>query len=132
MLLNADSRQIPLKDESVLDADFVQGLAAKVHLVHPLDAGRREPSSIDRTVWTIATQPWAKAHYATFPEALVKRCVLAGCPSGGLVLDPFVGSGTTVRVARSLGRHGIGLDLNFDYLHDQALERTRVTQGFSW
>jgi DNA modification methylase len=84
-----------------------------------------------RTVWTIATQPYAGAHFATFPEDLARRCILAGCPEGGVVLDPFSGSGTTVRVARSLGRYGIGLELNPQYIR-LAQERTRVTQGFSF
>ena len=69
-----------------------------------------------RTVWTIATQPYSEAHFATFPEALAKRCILAGCPVGGVVLDPFAGSRTTVKVAQDLGRIGVGVDLKPDYL----------------
>ena len=61
-----------------------------------------------RTVWSIATQPFKGAHFATFPEALVEPCILAGCPVGGRVLDPFAGSGTVGAVARRLGR---GADL---------------------
>lgn len=68
-----------------------------------------------RTVWEIPTQPFAGAHFATFPEALVRRCVLAGCPAGGVVLDPFMGSGTTAKVARDLGRRAIGVELNPEY-----------------
>jgi len=69
-----------------------------------------------RSVWTIATQPYPEAHFATFPEALVEPCVLAGCPEGGIVLDPFLGSGTTALVAKRLGRRAIGIDLNPEYL----------------
>jgi len=63
-----------------------------------------------------ATQPYSEAHFATFPEDLIKPCILAGAPTGGIVLDPFAGSGTTVKVAQDLGRIGIGLDLKPDYL----------------
>lgn len=69
-----------------------------------------------RTVWTIATMPYAGAHFATMPEALVKPCILAGCPLNGLVLDPFVGSGTVVAVAERLGRRGVGVDLSYQHL----------------
>jgi len=85
-----------------------------------------------RTVWTIATQPYQGAHYATFPEDIPRRCILAGCPPEGIVLDPFVGSGTVVRVARSLGRQGIGLDVNRDYLREQAAKRIVVTRGLAF
>ena len=68
-----------------------------------------------RTVWTIATQPFAEAHFATFPEKLVEPCVLAGCPEGGTVLDPFAGSGTTGVVAYRLGRKFVGIELNPEY-----------------
>jgi DNA methylase len=74
-----------------------------------------------RTVWFIPTMPYAGAHFATMPEALVEPCILAGCPMGGLVLDPFVGSGTVVAVAARLGRRGIGVDLGYQGL---AKERT--------
>src|SRR5512146_49848 len=57
-----------------------------------------------RTVWTVPTRPYADAHFATFPEKLVEPCVLAGSRPGDIVLDPFGGSGTTGRVAVSLGR----------------------------
>lgn len=69
-----------------------------------------------RSVWEIPTQPYPEAHFATFPEALVEPCILAGCPEGGSVLDPFAGSGTTCVVAQKLGRKAIGVDLNVEYL----------------
>ena len=69
-----------------------------------------------RSVWAIATQPYPEAHFATYPEKLVEPCILAGCPLGGVVLDPFVGSGTTMAVAQRLGRKGVGTDLSTEYL----------------
>ena len=76
-----------------------------------------------RSVWTVATQPYAGAHFAVMPPKLVTPCVLAGCPEGGTVLDPFVGSGTVVAVAVQHGRNGVGIDLNAEYL---ALARERI------
>ena len=69
-----------------------------------------------RTVWTIPTQAFPEAHFATFPEALVEPCIQAGCPAGGLVLDPFSGAGTTGLVAVKLGRRYLGLELNPAYV----------------
>jgi len=68
-----------------------------------------------RTVWTIASCPYPDAHFATFPPELPRRCILAGCPFGGVVLDPFAGSGTTLAVALELGREAIGIELNPEY-----------------
>lgn len=65
-----------------------------------------------RSVWTIPSEPYSGAHFATFPRALVEPCILAGCPAGGVVLDPFFGSGTTGQVAQQLGRQFIGIELN--------------------
>lgn len=79
-----------------------------------------------RTVWTIATEPYRGAHFATFPRKLVEPCVKAGCPEGGTVLDPFAGSGTTLLVAQALGRRGVGIDFNPEYLQ-QALVRNAQT-----
>ena len=67
-----------------------------------------------RSVWTIATEGFPGAHYATFPRKLVEPCVLAGSRPGDVVLDPFCGKGTTVEVAMGLGRFGVGLDLATD------------------
>lgn len=78
-----------------------------------------------RDVWTIATEPYPEAHFATFPKALAELMVLAGCPSGGTVLDPFAGSGTTLAVANRLGRHAIGIELNPAYV---AMIRQRCQQ----
>ena len=69
-----------------------------------------------RSVWTIATQPFPQAHFAVFPEALPEICIKAGCPQGGVVLDPFAGAGTTLKVARDLGCKGIGIELNPEYI----------------
>ncbi|KWN65923.1 DNA-methyltransferase [Burkholderia stagnalis] len=78
-----------------------------------------------RSVWTIATQPFSAAHFATFPEALVEPCVLAGSGPGDVVFDPFFGSGTTGQVAQRLGRHFVGLELNREY---ERLQRDRLRQ----
>ena len=69
-----------------------------------------------RSVWTIATRPYSAAHFATFPADLIIPCVLAGCPEGGTVLDPFAGSGTTMEVAARLGRNSIGIEINPEYV----------------
>jgi DNA modification methylase len=74
------------------------------------------------SVWPIATQPFKQAHFATFPPALIEPCILAGCPKGGTVLDPFFGAGTTGLVADRLRRHCIGIELNPAYA-DMARKR---------
>lgn len=75
-----------------------------------------------RSVWTIPTAPYPKAHFATYPPKLVEPCIKAGCAEGGTVLDPFCGSGTTGAVALKLGRRFIGIELNAEYA-DLAIER---------
>lgn len=69
-----------------------------------------------RSVWAINPAGYADRHFATYPEQLPRICILAGCPEGGTVLDPFAGSGTTLKVAESLGCHAIGIELNKEYL----------------
>ena len=68
-----------------------------------------------RSVWSIATGRFKAAHYATFPERLVEPCILAGCPEGGTILDPFAGSGTTGVVAKRLRRNFVGVEINPEY-----------------
>ena len=68
-----------------------------------------------RDVWTVNTKPYKEAHFATFPDTLIEPCILAGCPEGGVVLDPFIGSGTTAMVANRHGRKCIGIELNPEY-----------------
>lgn len=69
-----------------------------------------------RSVWSVSTKPFKEAHFATFPEDLIVPCILAGCPPGGVVLDPFMGAGTTAVVARRLGRNYLGYELNAEYV----------------
>ncbi|WP_419692218.1 DNA-methyltransferase [Burkholderia gladioli] len=78
-----------------------------------------------RSVWTIPTQAYPEAHFATFPEALVEPCVLAGSRPGDVVFDPFFGSGTVGQVAQRLGRRFLGCELNPDY---EPLQRDRLRQ----
>jgi DNA modification methylase len=69
-----------------------------------------------RSVWNVSTKPYKGAHFATFPADLIKPCVLAGCPEGGTVLDPFGGSGTTAQVSLQNNRNAILCELNDDYI----------------
>jgi DNA modification methylase len=82
-----------------------------------------------RSVWTIATQPYAEAHFATFPEEIPKLCILAGSKLGDTVLDPFAGSGTTGKVALELGHKAILIELNPAYVA-LVQDRTFITPGF--
>jgi len=68
-----------------------------------------------RSVWTVTTRPYKGAHFATFPETLIEPCVLAGSRPADIVLDPFMGSGTTAAVAKKHGRQYLGCELNLDY-----------------
>lgn len=76
---------------------------------HPL--GRNK-----RTVWTVSLTKTKEAHFATYPEKLIVDCIKAGCPAGGVVLDPFIGSGTTAVVALKEGRQYVGIELNPEYI----------------
>jgi DNA modification methylase len=69
-----------------------------------------------RSVWTVAPKPFKEAHFATFPPDLIEPCILAGCPVGGAVLDPFGGAGTTGLVAQRNGRDAILIELNPAYM----------------
>jgi DNA modification methylase len=78
-----------------------------------------------RSVWTIPVKPYAGAHFAVFPIELIEPCILAGAPVGGVVLDPFMGSGTTAQVAQTLGRQYLGCELNENY---KPLQNKRIAQ----
>ena len=94
-----------------------------------LDTHRHEVSCNTRnrrSVWSIATKPYAGAHFATMPPDLVKPCILASTRPGDIVFDPFLGSGTVAEAAWTLGRKGIGTELNPAY-HTLAKDRTTVT-----
>lgn len=89
--------------------------------------GQATPMANKRSVWTVPTVGFPGAHFATFPPELIRPMILAGCPAGGLVLDPFMGSGTTALVARAHGRNYIGSELNVDYV---AIARERLRLPF--
>ncbi len=78
-----------------------------------------------RSVWTVTTKAYEGAHFAVFPQDLIEPCILAGAPVGGIVLDPFMGSGTTAQVAQNLGRQYLGCELNPDY---KPLQDKRISQ----
>ena len=83
-----------------------------------------------RSVWTVNTKPYAGAHFAVFPIELIEPCILAGAPVGGIVLDPFMGSGTTAQVAQNLGRQYIGCELNPAYLDLQNIRTAQQSLDF--
>ena len=78
-----------------------------------------------RNVWSITTKPFKDAHFATMPVELAEKCVLAGCPEGGTVLDPFFGAGTTGLAAVKNNRNVIGVELNDEYI---AIARKRIEE----
>ncbi len=101
------------------------------HLRNDVGTGRMEKvwgesgMANKRSVWTVTTKPYEGAHFAVFPTDLIEPCILAGAPAGGIVLDPFMGSGTTAQVAQDLGRKYLGCELNPAY---QPLQNKRLAQ----
>lgn len=89
----------------------------------PKMKGQEPAGASMRTVWSIASQPYSGAHFATYPEELARRCIVAGSRTGDTVLDPFCGSGTTGSVAVGHGRNFVGIELNADYIK---LARKRI------
>jgi DNA modification methylase len=97
-------------------------------------SGNEKPGSVPvvyntrnrRSVWTITTKPYSGAHFAVMPADLVKPCIMAGCREGGVVLDPFSGSGTTAMVARDLSCRYVGIELNPEYVE---ISLKRLEQG---
>ena len=87
--------------------------------------GVKYPRRNRRSVWSIAVNSYPGAHFATFPRDLVKPCIMAGCPDGGTVLDPFTGSGTVAEVARANGCKFVGAELNPEYIE---LSKKRLQQ----
>jgi DNA modification methylase len=112
-----------LNDEVEVTAEARVSVSSHTHIkqLDVLNVNRRNK----RNVWTIPTLPYAGAHFATMPEALVQPCILAGSRLGDLVLDPFSGSGTVLDVAQRHGRRAVGCDLNPAY---HALAQTRTAQ----
>ena len=84
-----------------------------------------EATKNKRSVWTVNKKPYKGAHFATFPSELIEPCIKAGSQKGDIILDPFIGSGTTAMVAKSLGRHYIGCELHESY---NDLIQNRVSQ----
>jgi DNA modification methylase len=101
----------------------IRGNPDRGMIIEPKEGGRNKCS-----VWNIATKSFSEAHFATFPQDLIKPCILAGCPDRGLVLDCFMGSGTTALVAKNLNRKYIGIELNPDYvkLAEKRLSQQRL------
>ena len=109
-----------VKDRPTRCHEYVFLLTKNPHYFYNSEAIKEETTDgankrNKRSVWKINQKPYAGAHFAVFPEELVKTCMLAGSKEGDLVLDPFVGSGTTGAVANKLKRNFIGIDLNPDY-----------------
>lgn len=108
-------------------SSFNKGKTAAHQMGRSSEKERTEDGTRNRrSVWTVATKPFKGAHFATFPPGLIEPCVLAGCPEGGTVLDPFGGAGTTGLVAQRHGRNAILCELNPEYA---AMARARIERG---
>lgn len=138
-------------DSEAIKEDSVKGAAgSKFHTgktgKHQLDRASAKPRKQDgqseakgetqikrnkRSVWIISPKPFKEAHFATFPPALIEPCILAGCPFGGTVLDPFGGAGTTALVAEQHGRNSTLIELNSEYIQI-ARNRLGLSHKMPW
>jgi len=109
-----------------------EAIAEPTHGAHGRNAFRAVTETRNkRTVWTVTTEPFPEAHFATFPQALIRPCILAGCPEGGTVLDPFSGAGTTALVAKENGRRFLGIELNPEYCRMTAKRLSQEVQPYA-
>lgn len=106
-------------DKHLQDLEILQGSERAMGETSPKAKARppqAKPRRNKRSVWIVATKPCREAHFATFPDMLIVDCIRAGCPVRGVVLDPFMGSGTTALAALKNNRHYKGIELNPDYV----------------
>jgi DNA modification methylase len=108
-LINPESRRKRVYGDKYVSA--INPRTAEASRLRILRYGRNK-----RSVWRIAVRPFRGEHFAVYPPELIETPIQAGCPKGGVVLDPFMGSGTTALVAQQLDRNFIGIDLNPDYI----------------
>ncbi|MGB8509849.1 MAG: site-specific DNA-methyltransferase [Pyrinomonadaceae bacterium] len=118
-LINPQSKRKRIYGDPYISAINPQSAEASRQRI--LSRGRNK-----RCVWRIPTKPYPGKHYAVFPQTLIETPIEAGCPEGGVVLDPFMGSGTTALAARRLKRHYIGIELNPRYVR---LAEMRLAQA---
>lgn len=127
-----------VKEPSVTPADLQIAKRNKAPHKGQRDSGMRDTTGVfdkitkvyekrnRRSVWTVTTKPYKGAHFATFPTALIEPCILAGSRADDIVLDPFMGSGTTAQVAIEHGRQYLGCELNSEY---KALQDERIAKA---
>lgn len=124
-----DSIKEPLKGEPEARDKNAEGYQADYPKGDRFSKGERvfgaDGMANKRSVWSVPVKPYTGAHFAVFPSELIEPCILAGAPVGGIVLDPFMGSGTTAQVAQDLGRQYIGCELNPEY---GKLQKKRTAQ----
>ncbi len=111
-----DPKQLTFKRVKAKHSKPIPGQSKTTHRDDREDSIENAKGRNKRTVWTISTKPFTGAHFAVFPPELIKPCITAGTHEGGVVLDPFMGAGTTALVAKQLGRNYIGFELNSDYV----------------
>lgn len=119
-VVEGSTRKLAAENQSMIGQKASREAALSL-MVESRNLRNYEPAPV--SVWNIATQPFSDAHFATFPPELAERCILAGCPKGGLVLDPFGGAGTTALVALRHGRLASLIELNPEYA---AMARRRI------
>lgn len=120
------SKRDSFKREGSKRAEVIPGQTVGTHRPDREESQWDTATRNRRSVWTVPTQPYNGAHFATFPPALIEPCILAGSRPGDTVLDCFFGSGTTGEVAGNFGRQWIGCELNPDYA---PLQRARTAQA---
>ena len=124
-----------IKESSVSGHSSGNGFKRDARLTHRNEDGSHEsdkewvekPTRNSRSVWCITTQPCKEAHFATMPVKLAEKCILAGCPEGRLVLDPFAGAGTTGLACLKHGRRFLGIELNPEYIEIANVRREKMS-----
>jgi DNA modification methylase len=122
----------PVKDRCVKGHEYIFLLSKNKHYYFDYEAIQEgENKRNKRSVWGVATKPYPEAHFAVFPIELIEPCVLAGCPIGGTVFDPFGGSGTTAIASIKHGRNAILTELNPEYIKiaEKRIDEFKITIG---
>ncbi|MDY0210213.1 MAG: site-specific DNA-methyltransferase [Acholeplasma sp.] len=119
----------PMKSDDIGNVRGSKGVIGNLNSgLRDIKSIRTEPLRNKRSIWSIPTKGIAESHFATYPDELVEIMIEAGCPKDGVILDPFVGSGTTALVAKRKGYKYIGFDINQEYLKiaNKRLKKTPV------